>query len=116
VTVCDVVVGPAGAEFAGPLALVLGGGLALEELGVGGAGDAVVPDSGVPLRGAGDPGGDVARGGGQIGSKYSASSCRSCDSAWSRLPPGSPVCTCTCPGRRRSCSVISWQLEWPDWP
>ena len=88
-TVCDVVVGPAGAEFAGPLALVLGEGLALEV--VGGAGDAVVPDSGVPLRVPGEPGGDVARGDGQMGSRYSASSCRSCDSAWSRLPPGSPV-------------------------
>lgn len=90
-TVCDVVVGPAGAEFVGPLALVLGAGLALGGLVVGGAGDAVVPDSGVPLRVPGEPGGDVARGGGQIGNKYSANSFRSCDSAWSRLPPGSPV-------------------------
>lgn len=79
VTVCDVVVGPAGDEFAGPLvALGLGGEV---ELVVGGAGDAVVLDSGVLLPVGGDPGGEVARGGGQIGSRYSANKCRSCDSA-----------------------------------
>ena len=81
VNVCDVVVGPAGAEFAGPLVLVPGEGLALEELVVGGAGDAVVPDSGVPPWVPGEPGGDVARGDGQIGNRYSAISCRNCDSA-----------------------------------
>jgi hypothetical protein len=76
------VLGPAGDEFAGPLeALVLGGGLMLVELVGGDAGGAVVLDSGVPPPADGDPGGDVARGGGQIGSRYSANNWRSCDSA-----------------------------------
>jgi hypothetical protein len=85
-------VGPAGEGLAGPLvALALGGGLALGALVVGGGGDAVRLDSVVGLPVIGDPGGDVARGGGQMGSRYSANNCLSCDSAWSKLPPGNPV-------------------------
>jgi hypothetical protein len=61
------------------------GEVALEEAVVGGvveAGDAVPLGSGVPLVVAvvGGPGGDVARGGGQVSSE-SANNFRSCDSA-----------------------------------
>ena len=89
--------GPDGEVIAGLVVAVLpGAALALEEGVVGGvvdAGDVATPGSGVPLLvvGAGDPGGDVARGGGQGGSRYSASNCRSCDRPRPGCLPGSPA-------------------------
>lgn len=87
VTVCEVPTGVVGAVLAGLLVgLMLVGAVPLEEVIVGGVvdvGDAVLVGWGVPLsvgmvKG---PGGDVARGGGQVGSRESANNFRSCDSA-----------------------------------
>lgn len=94
-TIWEVVVGPTGDGVAGPPVAPVGAGALGPEVavvgGVVGGGDVATLDSGVPLPVVGGPGGDVARGEGQVGSRYSASNWRNCDSAWSRLPPGSPV-------------------------
>jgi hypothetical protein len=90
VTVCevfggDVVAGAAGGVFAGVL---VGVGLLGEvPLAVVGA---VTLGSAVPLV-AGPPGGEVARGGGQAGSRELADNSRNCPIASSRVPPGSPA-------------------------
>ena len=89
VTVCevvggDVVAGAAGGMFAGAL---LGVGL-LDEVPLGVVG-AVTLGSVVPL--VAGPGGEVARGGGQAGSKELADNSRSCPIASSRVPAGSPA-------------------------
>ena len=88
-TVCEVfggdgVAGAAGGVFAGVLVGVgLLGKVPLEVVG------AVTLGSAVPL--AGPPGGEVARGGGQAGSRELADNTRNCPIASSRVPPGSPA-------------------------
>ena len=88
-TVCevvggDVVAGAAGGVFAGALGVGLLDEVPLEVVG------AVTLGSVVPLV-VGPPGGEVARGGGQAGSKELADNSRSCPIASSRVPPGRPA-------------------------
>jgi len=79
----DVVAGAAGGVLVG---VGLLGGVPLEVVG------AVTFGSAVPrVLGAGDPGGEVARGGGQGGSRELADSSRNCPMASSRVPAGSPA-------------------------
>ena len=82
----DVVAGPV---FAGVLVgVVPPGGVTLEEVGGAvGFGSVVLP----VVVGACGPGGEVARGGGQGGSRELAASSRNCPMALSRLPAGSPA-------------------------
>jgi len=85
----DAVAGAAGEVLAGALVeLVLLGGMPLEEV-VG----AVTFGSVVPpvVVGACGPGGEVARGGGQGGSRELAANSRNCLMALSKLPAGSPA-------------------------
>ena len=89
-TVCevvggDVVAGAAGGVFAGAL---VGVGL-LDEVPLEVVG-AVPFGCVVPLV-VGGPGGEVARGGGQAGSRELADKARNCPMASSRVPPGSPA-------------------------
>ncbi|OMC07611.1 hypothetical protein A5736_08320 [Mycobacterium sp. SP-6446] len=81
----EVVAGAAGEVVAGALVGVgLLGEVPLEVVG------AVALGSGAPLV-AGPPGGEVARGGGQAGSRELADNSRNCPMASSRVPPGSPA-------------------------
>ena len=89
-TVCevfggDVVAGAAGGVFAGVL---VGVGL-LAEVPLEAVG-AVPLGCIVPLV-SGVSGGEVARGGGQAGSREFADKARNCPMASSRVPPGSPA-------------------------
>ena len=99
----DVVAGAAGGVLAGVgLTAVLLGGVPLEGLGGAVALGGVVP----LVAGAGDPGGEVARGGGQGGKRLLADNSFNCDSASSRVPAGSPANTCARAAGRRSCNCI----------
>ena len=75
-----VTVGEVVGVVAGPALAVVGVPLVEGAVDVG---DVVALGPGVPLvvAGVGEPGGEVARGGGQGGNKESANNLRSCDSA-----------------------------------
>jgi hypothetical protein len=79
----------AGAVLAGtPVEVVLVGGVPLEVVGGAvGFGSVVLP----VVVGTGGPGGEVARGGGQGGSRELVDNSRSCPMALSRVPAGSPA-------------------------
>jgi hypothetical protein len=84
----DVVAGAVGAVLAGLLVeLVLLGGVPLEVVGAVTLGSVVPP----AVVGTCGPGGEVARGGGQGGSRELADNSRNCPMALSRVPAGSPA-------------------------
>lgn len=90
-----------------------------EVVGDGAAGEEVTFGSVVSLvvGGAGRPGGDVARGAGQGGSRELAASSRNCPMASSRVPAGRPARTCARSGGRRSSSFHQMAVERaPDCP